>query len=69
MDEQGNYSEDDWNTIYTEGGAGVIPSYFGGEYGPPGYRRHPTTAYAWLCSFIGLLSSSHRSSHWGSRSG
>lgn len=55
MNEDGVYTEEDWNTIYTEGGAGAIPSVFGGEYRRPEYRPHPTTGYAWLCSFIGLF--------------
>jgi hypothetical protein len=55
VNEQGDYTEEDWNTIYTEGGAGVIPSVFGGQYRRPDYRPHPTTGYAWLCSFVGLF--------------
>ena len=56
MNEDGVYTEEDWNTTYTEGGAGVIPSVFGaGEYRGPGYRPYPTTGYAWLFSFIGLF--------------
>lgn len=55
MREDGTYSDDDWNTIYTEGGAGVIPSYLGGQYRRPRYRPYPTTGYAWLCSFLGIF--------------
>lgn len=55
MKEDGTYSQEDWMTIYTEGGASEIPSYFGGQYQRPRYRPHPTTGYAWLLSFAGLF--------------
>jgi len=53
--EDGRFSETDWESIYTEGGAGAIPSGFGIEYGDQPARSTPSTGYAWLCSGIGLF--------------
>lgn len=55
MRDDGSYTDGEWDTIINEGGADVIPSVFGIEYGEQIPRSTPSTSYSWLCSAIGLV--------------